>query len=230
MRIAQSTVLAMLFAAASQAVTIDSFTDTETGSPTIIPRTALGSDTVFDDLVTGVIGGQRITTVTASVLDQPGVDIVQGGIFPMAGVFDYSSSAGATGEARLTYRNTDGVDGLDANLSGDAFVRIDVTHFNFASTIPMAVELILDDGTDSASLTKQLVTAGPQQLDFLFSQFPAGDFANLDLTDIDRIDVIFSAGQSTDFRISSIISVPEPASLTLMLIGSLTMLRRTNRR
>lgn len=230
MRIALSAGVFMLMAAASHADTIDNFTDTQSGSPTIVTRTALGTDTVFDDLVTGVIGGQRITTVTATVLDQLGVDVVQGGIFPAAGVFDYQSSAGATGEARLTYRNTDGLDGLDADLSSDTFVRIDVTHFNFASSIPMAVEVILNDGVDSASLTQQLNAAGPQQLNFLFSDFPAVDFAALDLSDIDRIDVIFSAGQSTDFRINSIISAPEPAGLTLMLIGSLAMLRRSSRR
>ena len=223
-------VLVLLTCAGARAATIDMFTGTSDGSPLIVPRTILGPATVFEPMIGGVIGGERITTVTGITFDDPGIDMVQAAVFPSVGVFDYSSSAGATGEVMLTYRNSDGPDGLDADLSGDALVRVDVTHFDLAGGVPMAVSVLLDDGIDTAMLTKPVNVSGAQTLDFLFSDFPPADFAALDLLDIDRIVLTFSPGQAADFRIDSITTqVPEPAGVMLLLVGAAALPIRRSR-
>lgn len=222
----------LLYAVMANAATIDLFTDTMSGGPTIITETTVGGAPVFEPMINDVIGGERITLIEGVAFDAPGIDEVRGGIFPSAGVFDYSNTAGATGKASLVYRNTDGPDGLDADISGDGLIRIELTHYNFASGIPMAVSVTLDDGINAATLNKSVTVPGAQTLDFLFSDFPTGDFALLDTMDIDRIDVVFNPGQSTDFRISSLTTeVPEPASAVLLLAGAMGLAsRRRSRR
>ena len=191
---------------------IDDFSDVSETWPQSItsPNVLLVNETNLS----GVVGGTRLTTLSAFVFDIEGLDQVRATIAPQFGVLDYASSVGADGDLRLGY-----VGKFSADLSGDAFIQIDFAGFDMGGNVPMTVTVEIGTGALTATLTQMLVGVGAQSLAFNFSEFTG--IGAIDLAGIDALEFRFNPGAGGDFRIAGIASiVPEPATLVMLLVGS----------
>jgi hypothetical protein len=170
--------------------------------------------------LSGVVGGTRLTTLSAFFFDIVGVDEVQANIVPEFGVLDYTSSVGGNGDLRLAY-----VGGFDVDLTGDAFIQLDFAGFDLGSGTPMPVTVTVAHGATTASLTHTLTTPGAQLVEFDFMDFVGID--QVDLSSVTAMLVGFDPGAGGDFRLNQILSVvPEPATLVMLLAGAGLVLRR----
>lgn len=155
---------------------IDDFTDA--GANTVSPpgqaRSTVGSTTVTDSGLTGVIGGSRTLTVTATSVGG-GLPEVRAGVMPIAQVLDYSSTVLVNGSVALLYDNS-GV-GLGADLSSGDGIQFDV--IADVSSLPYDVILTLDDGVNVQSSTQTVLVSGLQSVQFFYSAFPLVDLSNL---------------------------------------------------
>jgi uncharacterized protein (TIGR03382 family) len=220
--------LASALSATTQAVVIDSFSsvavDDDGDSFWPLMQHELGSVTVVETGLTGVLGGVRNTTATFSSATFPGIDFIQTAIVPEFGVIlDYAASAGADGELALLY---DGGGSLDIDFSQELSIELEFADFDFAFGAPMPVTITLNDGTNSASLTKSLNSAGPHDLSFALNEF-AG-IGGLNLASLSSITVGIDPGTAADYRLTNIstVTIPAPGALVLLAAGALTGLRR----
>ena len=155
---------------------IDDFSDA--GSNTVSPpgqaRTTLGTTTVTDAGLTGVIGGSRSLTITATAIGG-GSPEVRAGVMPGAQVLDYSSTVLANGLMTLLY-DANGV-GLGADLSlGDG---IQFSIVADASSTPYDVTVTISDGSITESSTQTVPVSGLQNLQFLYTAFPTVNLASV---------------------------------------------------
>ena len=166
--------------AAAQAVhaqtVIDAFNDA--GANTISPpgqaRTTVGTTTVTDTGLSGVIGGSRTLIVTATAI-AGGSPEVRSGVIPGAQVLDYSSTVLANGLVTLRY-DANGV-GLGADLSlGDGLPFSVVADL---SSLPYDVTVTISDGTITNSSTQTIPVGGVQNLQFLYTAFPTVNLASV---------------------------------------------------
>lgn len=191
---------------------IDDFSDVSTSWPITISSPNVLS--VLETGLTGVVGGRRLTTLSAFVFDIEGLDQVRATIAPQFGVLDYASSVGADGDLRLGY-----VGEFTADLSGDVFIRVDFAGFDMGGNVPMAVTVELGHGALTATLTQMLNGVGVQSLAFNFSEFD--NIGAVDLSSISAMEFRFNPGAGGDFRIDGISSVvPEPATLVMLFVGA----------
>lgn len=207
-------------AAARGGLVIDEFSDVSSPSPWPVSTTSLGELAVLETGLSGVIGGTRLTTLSADFFDLLGFDDVGTNIVPAAGQLDYTSSVGADGDLRILYAG-----GFTADFSGDALIQIDFTGFDLGAETPMPVTVTLWQGATSASLTRVLTEPGPRSVAFDFVEF-----ANIDAIDVGSVDAMlfeFDPGTGGDFRIGRIGSVvPEPTTLVLLLAGAAAIVGR----
>ena len=180
--------------AAGQTV-IDDFSDA--GANTVSPpgqaRSTVGSTTVTDSGLTGVIGGSRTLTVTATSVGG-GLPEVRAGVMPIAQVLDYSSTVLVNGAVTLLYDNN-GV-GLGVDLSSGDGIEFDV--IADVSSLPYDVTVTLDDGVTSQSSTQNVVVSGLQSVQFLYTAFPG-----VDLTSVFSIAVSFDPNLAGDLEVAA---------------------------
>lgn len=165
--------------------------------------------------LTETLGGVRQTTTTADSLAILGLDNVTTNIMPFPpSLLDYASSAGADGSLNLLYDAGGVVDGLNVDFSTETGITMDFLLFDHAGGVDMPVTVTIGDGTNVATLTHTLTSAGAQQLLFDFDDF-AG-IGSVDMTSIDFLNFFFDAQLAHDFRLDFLATtsnVPEPASL-----------------
>lgn len=187
-----------------------------------------GTDSATDDgLHAGVLGGYRDTWVNASA---GGVNVFYSPVIGSTMAFD-----GIGGSSGLFGSVYDGP-GLDGSLNLDllggsatgsfSLVVIDV---NGSGTAHLAVN---DNSGHVLSLYTDLVNGFSGVLSFDYSDYLA---AGVDLTDVKSIAlVIASSGVADDFTFGAFSAttnvVPEPASLGLLGLGGLMLMRRRSRK
>lgn len=218
---------AFLCADSAASVVIDPFDEVDASVTWPIAMDTVGTaPAVVETGLSTVLGGQRTTRLTAEALDIERLDEVQVGVFAVPGILAYASSILGDGKLELVYDG--GSAGLSVDLSGDAWIEIELLAFDWANGADMDVSITLSDGTTDAVLMRSVSTFGLRDIIFPFVKF--SDFASLDLSDIDTITVNFDPGFGADFRVGEISSVvPEPATLGLLLSGALFGLRRRRR-
>jgi cysteine-rich repeat protein len=174
---------------------IDDFSDA--GANTVSPpgqsRSTVGSTTVTDAGLTGVIGGSRTLTVSASSVGG-GLPEVRAGVMPMAQVLDYSSTVLVNGAVSLLYDNN-GV-GLAADVSSGDGIQFNV--IADVSSLPYTVTLTLDDGVNSQSSAQNIVVSGLQPVQFLYTAFPM-----VDLSSLFSIEISFDPNLAGDLEVAA---------------------------
>jgi hypothetical protein len=204
--------------ATAETVVIDGFDGATVPWP--LTQATIGAGT--SENVASVLGGTRETELLDVALAET-FDFIQLGVFASPGVFDYNSSVGADGKVRLTY---DGDGSLNEDLQMTPVVEVAVRQFDFASGLPLDVTVSLSDNLGQETLMQSVnaaVALPGQVLSFDFAPL-AG---SLDLSQITEIVVDLDAGTGGDFRIEEIRAVPEPAGLVFLLVGGLTIVRRS---
>ncbi len=224
------TLVAVVVPPSNAGMIIDSFEDVVEGAWPVTHTTGTQSTRVIVGGLTGVLGGWRDTSIGASAVDLPGVDQIDVNISPEYGLLDYASSVGSNGQLTLRYWGDPVARHLHADLSSEALIRIDFADFDLPGGTPMHVGVTLSEGLPPAraSLDRWVTGPGAQSLEFPFAEFD--DIEYVDLADLDNIIVAFMASRGTDFRVDQIVMVvPEPATLGLLAIGGLLVMRRRRR-
>jgi hypothetical protein len=200
-------------------ILIDDFTDVDAPDPW--PQTiGTGMQTVVEGPgLVDVIDGWRSTTL-AGTADIPGVAELRVGVFPEAleGMLDYAATAGYDGELTLLYDA--GGDGLELDLTDENAVLVELIAYDAPDSTPMPITLTLTDDTgDMFSATVD--ATGPGTILIPFTDSPP--FSTAAVT---SIELFFDAPTAADFRVDSIVAVPEPAALALLAIGPFLLRRR----
>jgi len=141
---------------------------------------------------------------------------------------------GATSTDEFSLANGSNVDSLsrliwDANSGGlntDLSLDYEFAVLNVHNDIPVAYTITMQ--TFGGGTSTQSVNTGTNFTGNLI--FPFGGFtAGADLSDIDRISLTIEGGRSVDVSMDALITVPEPASASLALLGGLGFLVRRRR-
>lgn len=190
------TVLLLLGAGPGGAQTvIDDFSDVgaNTGDPPGVARVTLGTTTVTDAGLSGVIGGARTLTVTATAI-AGGSPQVRGGVNALAQVLNYSSTVLANGLITLRY-DAAGV-GLAADLSAGEGIQFTVVAD--ASSVPYDVSVTISDGVLTDTDTQTVLVSGIQMLQFAYTSFPT-----VDLTAVYSIEITFDPNLAGDLEVAA---------------------------
>ncbi len=174
---------------------IDDFSSVgaNTGDPPGVVRTTVGSTSVTDSGLSGVIGGARTLTVSATTIGG-GSPQVRAGVIPLSQVLTYSSTVLVNGLVRLRY-DANGA-GLGADLSlGDGIQFAVVADL---SSLPYDVAVTLDDGMIADTATQTVALSGLQSL-----QFPYAGFTGVDLTSIFSIEISFDPNLAGDLELAA---------------------------
>lgn len=195
-----ATVLALSTASMAQ-MTIDAFSSAVTTvEPPGITRSTVGSTTVTDSGRSAVIGGVRRVIVSATSLG-PSDSITVGDLTTQM-LFDYSSTALATGKVELDYDA--GGAGLHADVAGSMGIQIPVQ--TDAAAVPCAVTLTLTDGAGVMVSVKKTVTlSGAQLLSYPFTGFPGVNLGN-----IASIKILVAPDTAADLRLGTITTYGGP--------------------
>jgi hypothetical protein len=213
--------LAITLAGQVAAMTIDNFDDAIlTKLPPGIKQNTVGSTTVTDTGLNGVIGRVRQLTVTATYLLLPSDKVIAGAAV-LGDFFDYHSSLTATGEVALRYDRN----GLGLNVSVDGFDHFQLTMIDAdPASVPYdATVTVADNGGGSASSTQTITTSGP-----LTIAWPLADFSGVDLNAVRSITLVIAPNSAADMRVDlfEVVSPPLGAPLLspAMMLGLVVML------
>lgn len=219
--LATGAALALSVSSASAAfIGIDNFDDTTT---TLLERNTAGISSAAILTGANAIGGERevILTFSASSIG-PGSSKAKVSIGGPGGALDgtlaVSNDPIIISTVELLYDGI-GTGDLNANLSAhDGFVM------SFFADLPLQFDVIFRSAGVLSSVQTYNVPPG-----ISVSQVPFTDFANLTTSDIDAIRILFRPAAAGDFLVDLPLGtpeVPEPATLGLLGLGALALLRR----
>lgn len=212
-------VAVLSLAATSHAdIILDSFTETNTGWPHSVSVNDLTLIPVTES-VSSVLGGQRATALGQSTMDFPNVDNAIAQIYNSGSSYsflDYRSSVGAAATLELDYGT-----GTPLNLTGVNALKVAFLNYDMGDAGPMHVVATLYGGATSAQYSANVTQVGAQDLTIPIN-FPAAS--------VSRIVLDFVAPKGSDYRIDALsVTVPEPMSLGVLVVGSLALMARRRR-
>jgi hypothetical protein len=206
---------------------IDNFSD---GNPDLTKweagysETTEGTGTLLDPVLFEVMGGERYSRVEITSLTESSASIR---IDPTGGSLLLSSDSRVVAEWTLVY-------GKSNDLNKDFRGGADIVYVDWAGwtddQAEVTVMLLNDNGgvdQQKAQVTKTTNGgAAAQTMAFTFAQFQA-DNPLMDFDDIDRVIFFVEGRPNWDGEMQAgSIYVPEPATMSLLCIGGLAMLRR----
>ncbi len=147
----------------------------------------------------------------------------------VGGAYTLSAQSGVDGTGRVGYGFTDvgGVvvaQNLNANLSADSAFKLNFLSSDLPGTYTIAVRSSNGINGDYVSYTGNFEGNSvntPFSKTIEFSQF-----AGMNFSDVDQILVTIDSGLSGDVSLSSIETVPEPASMAILAVAGAFIARR----
>ncbi len=186
---------------------------------TIAPPPVVSSAT-NDGSHAGVLGNFRDTSLFAA---SGGISVLYSPI--MANTLFFASLPGSTGSYTSVYDGFGTGGSLGANLNSGNSDRFAVGVVT--SDASGLVEItVTDTGGNSATVARLIQDSVVETLEFLFS-----DYAGVNAASVRSISLkISSADPGADFTLGALSTIPEPASLSLLCLGSLALLRRSRKK
>jgi len=205
--------------------------------PVVAPATAFsdgwdlpvpynGTVVYSETSLAGVLGGTRQTT-GINHDDRVDVDLLSTSLYEYIALSTAGWDSDSYGELKLLYNGGGGGGGLNLNMSGwpSLGADFDPDHVGYQKATVMS--FTLDDGLNSATVSRSWTTyisPFPRTLvTFNVSEFTAAN-PSLDLSSIDSILFTFESDRAGDIAFYGII--PEPATLSLLALGGLALIRR----
>jgi hypothetical protein len=177
--------------------------------------------------VPGVLGGTRKTTAINHD-DDIAVDLLSASPYEYIALSTKGWYSSSYGEMRLLYNGGGGGGGLNLDMSSWPSLNVDwdPDHVGYQKSTVMS--FTLNDGLNSATVSKIWATyATPARA---VETFNVSDFTtvnpSLNLSSIDSILFTFESDRAGDAAFYSISGVPEPATMALLGLGALGLLKR----
>lgn len=235
--LASVTLIAFLSAASANAVVIDTFDI----SQALKANSGITQDSGVAGLDASILGGER-----DMLLDwfsgAANLELTANAGSPGNGLLSFSAGAQTSGQGEVVW---DGDDGDPLSLNPLGLGGIDLTDGGTLDRIAVGVEsddwpvhLVFEVYTNSfdwSSATLELPggISSAQTFELLFSAFTpqvASIGAGADFTNVGAIRLIIDDQRAeTDLSIRFVESTPEPATLSLLALGGLALLRRRRR-
>lgn len=203
-------------------IVIDNFQ--AVGAPDPWPLTVTSATTLnaTENGLSGVLGGTRHATLVGETFAIPGLDFARLQVLPQPiGRIDYLTSSAGNARFTLEYDGGGAPGGLNANFADQLGIQLTISAFDRAGSVNLPVTVEISDGSEVATGSTSLTTAGGQTKILLFNDFT--NIGSVDLSEVQAVTVHFQPAISQDLQLQSISTyfVPEPNNLAL--VGMLSL-------
>ena len=207
-------------------IIIDDFSGGWTIHPTLSQLDTTLTKAESGYATTSVIGGSRNTAYTphnaGGATGTSGVDLYLEG--PTPNWCNLVNGTKTWSEFTMTYDGGGGTGGLNLNLTGGTKFSVDIyTDHVGNGGYSSLMSITLNDGSNVKTVSQALSVGAPITYDILFSGFTGVNLAN-----IDSIAFHLQTDKAGDYNVVAPLTadIPEPATLLLLALGGLAVIRR----